>query len=275
MGKRRLRIQLLGALAFNGNLKGYINGKIYQGNAKSVCVPVLNCYSCPGAVGSCPIGSLQGVSGGFKYNISYYVLGLMTLFGIIGGRIFCGYLCPFGLYQDLLHKISTKKWKYPRITKYLQRIKYVILGAIILVPLVVGGLLDPLFCKYICPSGTLGAGVPLAILDPGIRAATGLLYVWKLSIAIVISLLAIKLWRPFCRVLCPLGAFYGLLNPLSVYSLQIQDSCISCGKCKETCHYDIYTKETPNNPECVRCDRCVSTCPVGAITKDMSLNKNS
>ena len=55
---RRL-VQLYSALLHNAYLKGFIDGKIYTGAAKVACVPGFNCYSCPGAVGSCPLGSIQ------------------------------------------------------------------------------------------------------------------------------------------------------------------------------------------------------------------------
>ena len=56
---RRRLIQLYAALLHNANLKGYIQGEIYTGRAKTLCVPGLNCYSCPGAAGACPLGALQ------------------------------------------------------------------------------------------------------------------------------------------------------------------------------------------------------------------------
>ena len=57
--KRRL-IQLYAAVLFNANIKGYISGNIYTSKTtKYMCIPSLNCYSCPGAVGACPLGALQ------------------------------------------------------------------------------------------------------------------------------------------------------------------------------------------------------------------------
>ena len=58
---RRLA-QLYAALLYNAHLKGFVQGEIFTGNAKALCVPGLNCYSCPGALGSCPIGALQAVT---------------------------------------------------------------------------------------------------------------------------------------------------------------------------------------------------------------------
>ncbi len=87
----------------------YFKGKIYQGNAKTVCVPGLNCYSCPAATGACPIGAFQAVIGSSRFKFSYYVTGFFILLGVTLGRFICGFLCPFGWFQDLLHKIPGKK----------------------------------------------------------------------------------------------------------------------------------------------------------------------
>ena len=83
-------------LLHNANLKGFFTGKIYSGPLKSVCVPGLNCYSCPGAVGACPIGSLQSFLGALRFRFPYYVIGMLIFFGALLGRTVCGFLCPFG-----------------------------------------------------------------------------------------------------------------------------------------------------------------------------------
>ncbi len=106
--KHRWKFQLVAALASNPLLLNFFLGKIHKGNSKIVCVPGLNCYSCPAAAASCPIGSLQAVIGSSKFHFAYYIVGFLILIGILLGRIVCGFLCPFGWFQELLHKIPTK-----------------------------------------------------------------------------------------------------------------------------------------------------------------------
>ena len=125
--KRRL-IQLYAALLTNANLKGYVNGQIYQGPVKNVCAPGLNCYSCPAASASCPLGALQNALAASGKRTPYYVFGIILLYGIILGRTICGFLCPFGLIQDLLYKVKTPKLKKNRATKIFSYLKYVILA---------------------------------------------------------------------------------------------------------------------------------------------------
>ena len=96
-------IQALWAFLTNSRVSGFVTGKIYTGNLKHACVPGLNCYSCPGATGACPIGSLQAVIGSWNFKMAYYVIGFLIFVGALLGRLVCGFLCPFGLIQDLLN----------------------------------------------------------------------------------------------------------------------------------------------------------------------------
>ena len=105
--RRRITLQTVTACLSNGYLRGFMDGKVFTGPTKGVCVPWLNCYSCPGAIASCPVGSLQTVLGGRSHGISFYVMGALVLFGVVLGRLVCGFLCPFGFIQDLLQTCSS------------------------------------------------------------------------------------------------------------------------------------------------------------------------
>ena len=102
-----------------------------------MCVPGLNCYSCPGAAGACPIGAFQAVVGSSKFSFSYYITGILILLGVLLGRFICGFLCPFGWFQELLHKIPTKKLSTKRL-KPLTYLKYVILVVMVFLLPVLG-----------------------------------------------------------------------------------------------------------------------------------------
>ncbi|WP_449290260.1 4Fe-4S binding protein, partial [Oscillibacter ruminantium] len=208
-------IQALATLLSNPHIPNFFTGSIYQGSTKRICVPGLNCYSCPGAAGACPIGSLQAVIGGRTKNVSYYVFGVLLLFGVLFGRLICGFLCPFGFVQDLLHKIRTPKPTIPRrLDQTLRWGKYAALAAVLILPAVLTdafGIGDPVFCKYICPAGTLQGGIPLLLANESLRSAAGFLFSWKMGILVLVLVGSVLLYRPFCKYLCPLGAFYGLL----------------------------------------------------------------
>ncbi|HHY90939.1 MAG TPA: 4Fe-4S binding protein [Clostridiales bacterium] len=266
--KRKI-FQILFALIPNSYLKGFAQGKIYKGNLKYICAPGLNCYSCPGALVSCPIGSLQAILSDIRYQFSFYVFGILILFGTIFGRWICGWLCPFGLIQELLHKIPSPKLKILHHF-WLKYLKYaiLILFAIALPMFWVNeiGLGSPAFCKYICPAGTLEAGIPLVLSNPYLKNSIGLLFYWKIALLAATVLLSILLFRPFCRFLCPLGAIYGLFNWISACRLQLdKNQCIKCGRCRQKCKLDIPVYQKPNSPECIRCGECIESCPKGAI----------
>lgn len=269
---RQRIIQLLAAALFNGYAVGFRKGKIFTGSSKALCVPFLNCYSCPGALGACPIGSLQASLSGFGRHFPFYVLGMLMLFGIVLGRLVCGLLCPFGLVQDLLHKIPLPKYRVPKmIDKPARYIKYaVFLVFVVVLPLFAvteTGIAPPYFCKYLCPAGTLGGGIPLLMADPMLRQAAGALFDWKLMVLGVILLASMFIHRPFCRYLCPLGAFYSLFNRFSFYQMKLDSArCIGCKKCEQTCPMAVEVTKNCNSPECIRCGKCREVCPTGAIS---------
>lgn len=276
----RLWAQILFAALTNGYVNGFIQSKIYTGPTKALCVPGLNCYSCPGALGACPIGSLQAVIGSRNYQFSFYIIGFLMAVGALIGRVVCGFLCPFGLVQDLLHKIPVPKIKKLPGEKYLKYLKYVILVVfVLLLPMFAVNIIgqgDPWFCKWICPSGTLLGGIPLVAGNPDLQAAVGWLFDWKVFLLASIVVLSMFSYRPFCKFLCPLGAVYGVFNPISLYHLRLdEEKCVDCGICKKTCKMGIDPRKTPNSPECIRCGDCVRACPRGALTKGFGIGKKA
>ncbi len=262
-------IQAGATLLTNIHLPNFFRGGIYQGKGKSVCVPGLNCYSCPAASGACPIGSFQAVVGSSRFGFSYYITGFLILLGVLLGRFICGFLCPFGWLQELLHKIPSKKLSTKKL-KPLTYLKYIILLlAVVLLPaLAVNdvGMGDPFFCKYICPQGVLEGAIPLSLVNEGIRAALGTLFVQKLFILLAVVALSILFYRPFCKWICPLGAFYALLNKISLLEIKMDEQkCVSCGKCAASCKMDVDVRKTPNHAECIRCGKCITACPAEAL----------
>ena len=260
---RRTLIQALAALVQNAYIPGFFKGVIFQGKSKLLCVPGLNCYSCPGALGACPIGSLQAALG--QHRFPAYVLGALVLFGVALGRLVCAFLCPFGLVQDLLHRVPLPKVKVPkRLDKPLRYLKYAVLILLVALAFL---LEEPAFCKYLCPAGLLEAGLPLTSLNPQFAGLRGPLFYIKLGILVLIVLLSLSVFRPFCKYLCPLGAFYGLFNGVGFYRLKVEETkCVRCGQCAAACPMDVDVVKHPNSPECIRCGKCVDACPHEAMT---------
>ena len=265
---RRL-IQVYTALLYNAYIKGFAEGEIYTGVLKNACVPGLNCYSCPGAISACPLGSLQNAISASADRPAFYVVGIILLFGMFLGRVICGFLCPFGLIQELLHKIPVKKLKKNKITQKLTCIKYVILGIfVVVIPLFFGLRKQPLpaFCKYICPAGTL-EGALMLMLHPDnadLRSLTGGIFYWKLAVLIAMVISCVFIFRAFCRFICPLGAIYSLFSKIALLGVRVDmNKCNNCGACVKTCQMDI---KRVGDRECIQCGECIDVCPEKAIT---------
>lgn len=264
---RRL-VQLYTALLYNAHLKGFAEGEIYTGKSKALCVPGLNCYSCPAAVGACPLGALQNAVAASASRPAFYVVGVLLLFGLALGRVICGWACPMGLLQELLHKLPTPKIKKGRLTRALTWAKYVLLVVLVLaVPLYYAFRRVPLpgFCKYVCPAGTLEGAIAL-LLHPDNKAKLGLLgvlFTRKFLILVLIALACVFLYRAFCRFLCPLGAIYGLMSRLALLGVKLDQSrCTDCGACQRVCPMDI---RRVGDRECISCGKCIGVCPTSAI----------
>lgn len=270
-GGLRHAVQLGFTILTNSYTEGFVQGKIYAGPLKKFCVPGLGCYSCPGALGACPVGALQAVVTSRQFDFSFYVAGFLVMVGALCGRFVCGWLCPFGLIQDLLYKLPffRKRRKLPG-DKALRYLRFVVLAVfVLLLPLVIRDITGqgaPWFCKLICPVGTLTAGVPLLLVNPALRSAAGVLFGWKLLVLLVIVLLSVYTYRPFCRYLCPLGAIYAPFNKFALYRYTVDEKrCNGCGACQKACKLDIPVYKTPNSAECIRCGDCRRACPTGCI----------
>lgn len=253
----------------------FLTGKLYTGPWKNFCHPGLYCYSCPACGTSCPLGALQAVTGSMQFDFSFYVVGFLMAMGVLLGRFICGFLCPFGLIQELLHKIPLKKLGLPPWMKYIKYgilVVFVLLWPILITNIV--GMGDPAFCQYICPAGTLSAALPLLAADEALRSTAGFLFAWKAFLLVVVLVFCVMVYRFFCRVMCPLGAIYGLFNRISFYRLTIdQEKCIHCGKCEKACLMDVNPVKTPDSPECIRCGACAQACPTGAIRLGFGIRK--
>lgn len=265
--KRRV-IQLLAALLVNCNIKGFVSGTIFTGKTKYACVPGMNCYSCPGAVGACPIGSVQSALADANKSTLFYVLGIILVYGLILGRTLCSHLCPFGLIEDLLYKIKSFKIKKGKITRALSYLKYVILfGFVFLITIgfAIAGAAVPAFCKYICPVGTIEGAftLPFYADNVGFLDIINILFTWKTGIALIIIILSILMYRPFCRFLCPMGALMSFFSKVNLVGVEvIEDKCTNCGACVTTCKMDI---NHVGDHECINCGECINVCPSQAI----------
>ena len=248
----------MGAILPNSYVQGILTASLYQGSLKGVCSPLLNCYACPSALFSCPIGTLQHfmVTG----NVPYYGLGTLSAVGATVGRMTCGTLCPFGFLQDLLHKFRAWKVSIPVWTRYF---RYAVLaGLVFIIPYITH---ENWFSK-LCPMGTLIGGLPWVTMNVNVRSMIRALFWVKIAILLFFMTASTLVKRPFCRAICPLGAIFSLFNKSSFLQLAWNpDTCTRCGKCQKICPVDIRPDRNWTNPDCLRCLDC-TRCPSIKLT---------
>jgi ferredoxin-type protein NapH len=247
----------IGLILSNGYFKAAFSKQIYDGPLKQACVPFLNCHACPTAFMACPIGILQHFAAIRQF--PFFLLGFLGAVGMIFGRAACGWLCPFGWLQDILHKIPSVKLRLPRAFKVGKYLSLVILA--VLLPL----LTEDHWFSRICPWGTLIGGIPWMlwnpvdpmlgspVIEPGM---VGWLFVLKLSVLGIFLILFVLIKRPFCRSVCPLGAIYSYFNRISFMRMEVEGKCAECDLCVEVCPVDMKISEDPNSPDCIRCLKC-------------------
>ncbi|MBN2364090.1 4Fe-4S binding protein [candidate division WOR-3 bacterium] len=271
--KFRTLIGVISFAAFNSYFKGFSQG-IYTGPAKRYCTPFINCHSCPSATFACPVGVTQHV---FTYKhltgemiIPQFVLGFMLSISLIFGKLFCGWLCPFGLIQTLLNRIKTTKIKIPHFATHLKYLIFVV--AIVFLPAVTG---EPWFCK-LCPVGSLEAGIPLISFGAASSALRDLaqsMFSLKLSILLLTLVFSIYAKRPFCRLACPVGAVFSFFGRFSLVRVRLsKDACTSCGLCEKVCHIELPIEKAVVSGNCFLCGECVKVCKKNAL--NFGLNEN-
>ncbi len=240
-------------------------GSLFQ--AKWLCLPILHCHSCPIASFSCPIGVLgHYLSIGI---IPFFLIGTILLFGALLGRAMCGWVCPFGLFQELLHRIPSPKFELWSPLRYGKYISLVVLA--FAVPFFLGIESQFYFCR-LCPAAAIEASLPYAYTMGGFPDFWGTFI--RFSILGFIILASIFIMRFFCRTLCPVGAMTAMLNSISAFTLRHDtEACPQCGECTDACPVGVDLQEEPHGvkhkapADCILCLECTKSCPTSSGLK--------
>ncbi len=247
----------IGVVLFNSYFSVFSTKTIYAGPLRNICVPGLNCHACPTATMGCPIGMMQYFAATHRF--PWFLIGFLGIIGLISGRFTCGWLCPFGFVQDMVHSFKKLNIRIPRPLYYF---KYVVLVTLVFI---IPYLTYEHWFSKLCPCGALIAAIPWAIWNPVQPQfdttavpldAIGSMYWIKIWILGVFLMLFLFIKRPFCRTICPLGAIYALFNRISLVSLRVKESCTNCGRCRELCPMDLDFRTEINSENCIKCFDC-------------------
>ncbi|WP_303870357.1 4Fe-4S binding protein [Acetobacterium wieringae] len=213
----------------------------------------------------CPFGGVETffslITAGFfvpKTQITSVILmSLVFLLALLFGPVFCGWICPFGAFQEWIGKIGKKIFKkrynqfiLPKVDKLLRYLRYGVLVWVLTVTAVSGTLLfanlDPYHALFKFWTGTVA--LPALIL-------LGVITIGSLFVA-----------RPWCKYACPYGALLGLFNTIRIFKIRRKTAtCVNCQKCSRSCpmNIDVCRTETVTNLSCISCYECTSNrnCP--------------
>ena len=214
--------------------------------------PGLHCYACPWAVTVCPIGLMQNLV--IFGTVPFFWLGAILAYGVIAGRGFCGWFCPFGTLNDLLSFRRTRIRATPSYLKYV-----VLVGTLV----AAYAFTDTMFCK-LCPAGSLEASIPYLFLGVAKVNSPFLVHMGTLGVTLVGMVVIARFW---CRYLCPMGAILSLFNRVSLLHLELDlNRCSSCGVCTAACPMGLDPHEEHDNHNCIKCGDCVEGCDLRALT---------
>jgi polyferredoxin len=263
---KNLRWIILGAFLLFITFKAYLHGAKGGGEAASIHA-------------LCPYGGLESLynfmaEGTFIKKIfsgTFVLLVLTLIVSILFRRSFCGLICPFGALQEFFGIIGMKVFRVrftmaESIDKPLRYLKYIILLLTLIFAWSTAGLwvspYDP-WSTYAHISegiGTILAESPIGLI---------------LLILTVIG--SILYDRFFCKYLCPMGAFYGILSRFSFTKIvRNEDKCINCKICDKKCPVNLQVSNCSviKSPECINCQSCILSCPREGALEVKTFNKS-
>ena len=214
---------------------------LYLGFAKSQLISVVNLY-----------GAMTGNMPVFRYSIAWYLFAGFTLVTtVLWGRLYCGRVCAFGALTQLMDRVMPARWRL-ELPAWLERraawIKFGLLGAVLAYFLATADITAYRFVEpfwMFTRRGTTGMWIGLAVL----------------------LLATIFVRNLYCRFLCPVGAFLGLVSKLTVFRIKRWSECDTCKICEKACEWGAIRGPEIVMTECVRCDDCerlyadTATCP--------------
>jgi len=238
------------------------------------------------------LGHIQFIPAWLSRNI--VVMAALIICALLFGRVYCSFICPMGVFQDIISRcFKGKKFIYRKNNPILRwSIVAVFLILFHLGFTVIIGVLDP-YSAY----GRIAVHIfkPIYMFMNNILASVfnsfgnyafykteiAILSVFSLSVAlltfVVIGVLALLKGRLYCNTICPVGTIFGFMNKFSLFKIRIdKNKCASCGICAKSCKASCIDARarTIDYSRCVNCFNCVSKCNKKGISFAMGKPEN-
>lgn len=159
---------------------------------------------------------------------------------LIAGRLFCGYICPLGVAQELMSKLVKKQIHIG--VNISEKVRAAFFTAFIV----------------------LGIGLATVVSFNPFNLVSYWLGTFKLVALIAVAAAGIFVYRPYCTLICPFGFLMNLASRVSFLKLKVNDNCIDCGACERKCPTGQAQKGSAM-AECYWCGRCLQACKKDAI----------
>jgi len=192
----------------------------------------------------CPLTAVQNIF--LKANTGYLLLFLVpVILALIVGRVFCGYVCPFGAIQELLHVERWTRYIPARWMKYLSKAKYILVVYLVIHVLVTR---EIVFLEGPFKALFSWGGLPTSI-----------------AVTVLFALFSVVVYRPFCRVLCPFGTLLSFISRFSLFRVRSGSECINYERCTVKCPTEAMNAGTVDSKECLLCGKCTAVCPIDCL----------
>ena len=178
----------------------------------------------------------------FKYSLAWYLIaGFTVVTTVVWGRLYCGRICAFGAFTQLLDAVVPKKlrWEPPaRVERYAGYVKYGLLAAVVAYYAATDHFT---IYRYVEPFWMF--------------TREGSVVLWTMLGTLLLATLVVR--NLYCRFLCPVGAMLGIVSQVTtLFRIKRWSECTSCRICEKTCEWGAIRGPQIVRSECVRCDDC-------------------